>query len=97
MEALQYEDRRFVLKRVAGFLEDLAVRGISHPATDSLLDRLGAGRNNPAPVFPSFAIVVQWVRRGRASDAGDSAYILVDGPEVMVSHIVIDGPGHYLE
>ena len=28
MEALQYDDRKFVLKRVAGFLEDLAVRGI---------------------------------------------------------------------
>jgi hypothetical protein len=28
VEALQYENRRFVLKRVAGFLEDLAVRGI---------------------------------------------------------------------
>jgi len=28
VEALQYDDRKLVLKSVAGFLEDLAVRGI---------------------------------------------------------------------
>jgi hypothetical protein len=28
VEALEYDDRKFVLKRVAGFLEDLALRGI---------------------------------------------------------------------
>jgi hypothetical protein len=28
VEALEYDDRKFVLKRVAAFLEDLAVRGI---------------------------------------------------------------------
>jgi hypothetical protein len=28
VEALEYDDRKLVLKRVAGFLEDLAVRGI---------------------------------------------------------------------
>jgi hypothetical protein len=28
VEALEYDDRKFVLKRVAGFLEDLAVRGV---------------------------------------------------------------------
>jgi hypothetical protein len=28
VEALEYDDRKFVLKRVAGFLEDLAIRGI---------------------------------------------------------------------
>jgi hypothetical protein len=28
VEALEYDDRKFVLKHVAGFLEDLAVRGI---------------------------------------------------------------------
>ena len=28
VEALEYDDRKFVLKCIAGFLEDLAVRGV---------------------------------------------------------------------
>jgi len=36
-------------------------------------------------------------RRRLACDAGDRAQIFVDSTEVMVSHVVIDGPWHYLE
>jgi hypothetical protein len=46
-------------------------QAVGHSATDSLLT--GRAGTEPAPVFPSLAIVVQWVRRGRASNAWDSA------------------------
>jgi hypothetical protein len=45
VEALQYDDRKFVLNRVAGFLEDLAVRGIlqrrSEPQSIGYGDEVG--------------------------------------------------------
>src|SRR6516225_7602798 len=45
----------------------------------------------------SRAVVVPRVRRGRACHARYGAQILVDSPEVTVSHVVINGPRHYLE
>ena len=36
-------------------------------------------------------------RRGLACDAGDRAQIFVDSTQVMVRHVVIDRPWHYLE
>ncbi len=47
--------------------------------------------------YLSFAVVVQRAGRRWTCDAGDGTQILVDGPEVMVSHVVIDGPRHDLE
>ena len=49
------------------------------------------------PPFLSFAIVVPRARRRLTRDAGDRAQIFVDRTEVMVRHIVIDRPWHYLE
>ena len=43
------------------------------------------------------AVVVQIARRRRACDAGDGTEIFVDGPEVMIGHVLINRPGHYLE
>ena len=67
-----------------------------HAAAGSLLNG-GAGRISPAPDLPSFAIVMSRARRRLARDAGDRAQILVDCTEVMVRHVVVDGPWHYLE
>jgi hypothetical protein len=36
-------------------------------------------------------------RRRLAFDAGDRAQVFVNSTEVMVRHVVIDGPWHYLE
>ena len=45
VEALEYDDRKFVLKRVTGFLEDLAVHGIlqrrSEPQSIGYGDEVG--------------------------------------------------------
>ena len=35
--------------------------------------------------------------RDYSVDARDSAQIFVDGPKVMVRHVFINGPGHYLQ
>jgi hypothetical protein len=43
------------------------------------------------------AVVVQIARRRRACDAGDGTEIFVDGPEVMIRHVLLNRPGHYLE
>ena len=48
-------------------------------------------------ITPLRAVVVQRARRGRACDAGDRAQIFVDCPEVVVSHVLVRGPRHYLE
>ena len=40
---------------------------------------------------------MQRAGRRRARDARNGTQILVDGPEVMVRHVVIDRPWHYLE
>jgi len=45
----------------------------------------------------SFALVVQVARRRRSGDARNRTQIFVDGPEVMLSHVVVDRPWHYLE
>jgi len=44
-----------------------------------------------------FAVVVQDARRRRSRNARDCAQVFVDSTEVMVGHVVIDGPWHYLE
>ena len=49
------------------------------------------------PVLSSFAVVVSRVGRGRASDARNGAQVFVDGPQITVGHIVVDGPRHDLE
>jgi hypothetical protein len=45
VEGLEYDDRKFVLKRISGFLEDLAVRGIlqrrSEPQSIGYGDEVG--------------------------------------------------------
>jgi hypothetical protein len=40
---------------------------------------------------------MQIARRRGPCDAGDGAEIFVDGPEIVLRHVVINGPGHYLE
>src|SRR6516164_3522726 len=45
----------------------------------------------------SLAVVVQRARCRRARDARDGTQILVDGAEVMVGHVSIDGPWHDLQ
>src|SRR5580765_6552462 len=45
----------------------------------------------------SLTVVVQNVRGRWACDTGDRTQILVDGFEVTVSHVVIDGPRHDLK
>src|SRR6201984_3144340 len=49
------------------------------------------------PVHSSRAVVVSRARRRLARDAGDRAQIFVDSTQVMVRHVVIDRPWHYLE
>src|SRR5271170_1772087 len=44
-----------------------------------------------------FAVVVQHARRWWAFYAGNRAQIFVDGDEVVVAHVLKDGPRHYLE
>src|SRR4029077_7091179 len=65
------------------------------PTKESLLKK--KGRRICRPRVPSFAIVVPRARRRLTRDAGDRAQIFVDRTEVMVRHIVIDRPWHYLE
>ena len=43
------------------------------------------------------AIVMQRTGRGRPSDTGDGAQIFVDGPEIVLRHVLKVGPGHDLE
>src|SRR6266851_765724 len=43
------------------------------------------------------AVVVARVRRWWAFDARDSAQIFVDGAEVMIRHVFINRPWHYLQ
>ena len=46
---------------------------------------------------PLGAIVVQRTGRGRTCDAGNRAQILVDCFEVVIAHVLVSRPGHYLE
>jgi hypothetical protein len=54
VEALEYDDRKFVLKHIAGFLEDLAVRGIlqrrSEPQSIGYGDEVGFDYVRPSNV-----------------------------------------------
>ena len=50
-----------------------------------------------APVHSSRAVVVSRTRRGLTRNAGDRAQIFVDSTQVVVRHVVIDRPWHYLE
>jgi hypothetical protein len=50
------------------------------------------------PRFPgSFAVVAQRARRRRTCNARDRAQIFVDRPEVVVGHVLVSEPRHYLE
>jgi hypothetical protein len=42
-------------------------------------------------------IVVERVRSGRSFNARNRAEIFIDGAQVTVRHVVVDGPRHYLE
>src|SRR5262252_8138968 len=46
---------------------------------------------------PSLAVVVPGVRRGRTCHARYGAQVLIDGPQVMVSHVLEIEPRHDLQ
>src|ERR1700687_2667926 len=49
------------------------------------------------PVHSSRAVVVSRTRRRITRNAGDRAQIFVDSTQVVVRHVVIDRPWHYLK